>query len=67
MTARINPFTFCPKRFLCPNMKITTLPDVYRTLVNLDQDNGKAFEIIMTKEEIEKARKCIDEMLRLGE
>jgi quinolinate synthase len=60
-------FYILSKKILCPNMKITTLPDVYRTLVNLDQDNGKAFEIIMTKEEIEKARKCIDEMLRLGE
>lgn len=45
-------------------MKITTLVDVYNTAMGID--DGSAFEIKMTAEEIEKARKPIDEMLRLG-
>ena len=53
------------KIILCPNMKLTTLMDVYKTLQNLD--NGKAFEIKMDMEEIEKAKVCINEMIRLGE
>lgn len=53
------------KKIICPNMKLTTLMDVYKTLQNLD--NGKAFEIIMDDEEIRKAKVCIDEMIRLGE
>ena len=53
------------KKILCPNMKLTTLMDVYKTLQNLD--NGKAFEIKMDMEEIEKAKVCINEMIRLGE
>lgn len=52
------------KKIICPNMKLTTLMDVYKTLRNLD--SGKAFEIIMDDEEIRKARVCIDEMIRLG-
>ena len=47
------------KKILCPNMKLTTLMDVYKTLQNLD--NGKAFEIKMDMEEIEKAKVCINE------
>ncbi len=58
-------FYYLSKKILCPNMKMTTLMDVYKTLQNID--NGKAFEIIMDDEEIRKARVCIDEMIRLGE
>ncbi|MCI7804241.1 MAG: quinolinate synthase NadA [Oscillospiraceae bacterium] len=58
-------FYYLSKKILCPNMKMTTLMDVYKTLQNLD--NGKAFEIVMDDEEIRKARVCIDEMIRLGE
>lgn len=58
-------FYYLSKKILCPNMKMTTLMDVYKTLQNLD--NGKAFEIVMDAEEIRKARVCIDEMIRLGE
>lgn len=58
-------FYYLSKKILCPNMKMTTLMDVYKTLQNLD--NGKAFEIIMDDKEIRKARICIDEMIRLGE
>jgi len=52
------------KDIVCHNMKITTLPDVYSTLVGMN--NGEAFEIIMDDELISKAGKCIDEMIRLG-
>lgn len=53
-------FYLLSKKILCPNMKMTTLTDVYRSL------NGEAYEIIMSDEEIAASRKCIDEMLRLG-
>lgn len=52
------------KKIMCPNMKLTTLMDVYKTLQNLD--NGKACEIKMDDELIKKAKVCIDEMIRLG-
>ena len=45
-------------------MKLTTLPDVYNTLLGMN--NGEAFEILMSDELISDARKCIDEMIRLG-
>ncbi len=52
------------KKIMCPNMKLTTLPDVYRSLLGIE--NGEAYEILMDNEIIEKARICIDEMIRLG-
>ncbi|MCD7811773.1 MAG: quinolinate synthase NadA [Ruminococcus sp.] len=52
------------KKILCPNMKLTTLPDVYRSLKGME--SGDAFEIHMSDELIVNARKCIDEMIRLG-
>ncbi len=52
------------KDIVCRNMKLTTLPDVYNSLLGID--NGDAFEIIMDDELIAQARKCIDEMIRLG-
>ncbi|MDE5582133.1 MAG: quinolinate synthase NadA [Ruminococcus sp.] len=52
------------KDIVCHNMKITTLPDVYNSLVGIT--DGSAFEIIMDSELISKARRCIDEMIRLG-
>lgn len=51
------------KRLICPDMKLTTLMDVLNTLENPEE---KGFEIKMTEEEAAQARKCIDEMLRLG-
>ncbi|NLK39846.1 MAG: quinolinate synthase NadA [Clostridiales bacterium] len=60
----------CPdKRFyalshnmVCPNMKITTLMDLYNCL------NGDGGELIVLPEEtIKGARRCIDEMIRLGQ
>ncbi len=52
------------KNIVCRNMKLTTLPDVYNTLAGMD--NGDAFEILMDDELIASARRCIDEMIRLG-
>lgn len=59
----------CPdKRFyalskdcFCHNMLLTTLPDVY-SCVSLNSGE----EIVLPEQTIERARRCIDEMLRLG-
>lgn len=55
-------FFLLSKKLICPNMKITTLVDVLNTL----EDPEKGFEIKMTEAEAAQAKKCIDEMLRLG-
>lgn len=52
------------KNLVCRNMKLTTLPDVYNSLMGMN--DGSAFEILMSDELITSARKCIDEMIRLG-
>ncbi len=52
------------KNLVCRNMKLTTLPDVYNTLRGIS--TGEAFEILMDDKLIADARKCIDEMIRLG-
>ena len=57
-------FYILSKKIVCQNMKLTTLMDVYKTLLGID--NGEAFEIKMTDDEIKSARVCIDEMIRLG-
>ncbi len=56
------------KNIVCRNMKLTTLPDVYNALVGIKDNvqNYNSLEIIMEDELITKARKCIDEMIRLG-
>lgn len=54
---RFYPLT---RTFMCHNMKLTTLMDVYHAV----KSGGE--EIIMEAEFITKARKCIDEMIRLG-
>jgi quinolinate synthase len=48
------------KKLICPNMKITTLPDVYNSLT------GGGLTIEMSPELIKNAGRCIEEMLRLG-
>ncbi len=53
------------KKLICPNMKITTLVDVYNTLMAI-KNGGDAFEILMSDDEISASRRCIDEMIRLG-
>ncbi|OJU12585.1 MAG: quinolinate synthase [Clostridiales bacterium 43-6] len=54
-------FHILSKKLLCPNMKITSLMDVYKSLTG---EGG--LEIDMDEDTIHKARKCIDEMIRLG-
>lgn len=54
------------KNIICPNMKLTTLMEVYNCVKSIGSDDGEAFEILMSDDEIKSARKCIDEMLRLG-
>lgn len=55
------------KNLVCRNMKLTTLPDVYNTLRGIAGDpDGEAFEILMDDDLIASAKKCIDEMIRLG-
>ena len=57
-------FYILSKKILCPNMKLTTLMDVYKSCLGIG--NGGGFEIIMSDEQIAKAKVCIDEMIRLG-
>lgn len=54
------------KDIVCHNMKLTTLPDVYRSLLSIANGDGNASEIIMDNETINASRRCIDEMIRLG-
>ncbi len=54
------------KDLVCHNMKLTTLPDVYRSLLAIRDGSGEAAEIVMDEELIEASRRCIDEMIRLG-
>ena len=49
------------KDLICPDMKLTTLPDVYNCITG---QGGE--EILLDNETMVKARKCIDEMIRLG-
>ncbi len=49
------------KGLICPDMKATTLVDVYRVL------NGEAGEeILLDEQTIADARRCIDKMMELG-
>ena len=55
-----NFFALSPK-LICPDMKATTLVDLYNTI------QGKGGEqITLPADTIEKAKKCIDKMLELG-
>lgn len=49
------------KDCVCHNMKMTTLGDIYNCVVN-----GEGESITLTEETMQKARKSIDAMLRLG-
>ena len=49
------------KNLICPNMKLTTLPDVYACLTG---DGGE--EIFLDEETRVAAVKCIDKMIELG-
>ncbi len=59
-------FYILSKKILCPNMKSTTLMDVYRLCKAIGTDEARENEIIMSDELINGAVKCINEMLRLG-
>lgn len=48
-------------KLICPDMKATTLVDVYNILKG---DGGE--EIVLDEETISKARACIDKMIELG-
>ncbi len=50
------------KKLFCPNMKATTLMDVYHIL----NGDGAAEEILMSEEKMNQARVCIDKMIALG-
>lgn len=54
-------FHFLTLKLICPNMKSTTLVDVYNCLKG---EGGE--EITLDNETIRDAKKCIDEMIRLG-
>lgn len=50
------------RKLVCPNMKSTTLIDLYNCLKG---DGGE--EIMLDPQTIKDAKRCIDEMIRLGE
>ena len=54
-------FYILSKKLICPNMKSTTLIDLY----NCVRGQGGE-EIRMDAKTIEQAGKCIEEMIRLG-
>jgi quinolinate synthase len=54
-------FYYLTNKLICPNMRTTTLVDLYNCVC------GKAGEeILLDKKTITDAKKCIDEMIRLG-
>ncbi len=54
-------FYILSQKLICPNMKATTLPDVYNCLSGRGGE-----EILLDEQTITDAKKCIDEMIRLG-
>lgn len=48
-------------KLMCKNMKLNTLYDVYNAIVGRSGE-----EIVLDNDTIVKAKKCIDEMIRLG-
>lgn len=55
-------FYVLSKRLVCPDMKLTKLTDILECI-----RDDKAEEILIDENTIIKAKKCIDEMLRLGD
>ncbi len=55
-------FRILSLKLICPNMKATTLVDVYNCLTG---SGGE--EIVLDSDVIRDAKRCIDEMIRLGE
>ena len=54
-------FYYLSQKLICKNMKLSTLYDVYNAILGRSGE-----EIVMDEETIAEARKCIDEMIRLG-
>ena len=54
-------FYYLTKKLICPNMKSTTLVDLYNCVSGRSGE-----EIILPPDTISEAKKCIDEMIRLG-
>ncbi len=54
-------FYYLSQKLICKNMKMSTLVDVLNACRGVSGE-----EIILDNETIAKARKCIDEMIRLG-
>ena len=54
------------KKISCPDMRMTTLSDILRTLETIESGNATDREIIMSDSDIAASVKCIDKMLELG-
>ena len=54
------------KNIICPNMRMTTLMDVYNICNEIGTDKAADREITMSDELIAKAKVCIDKMIELG-
>lgn len=54
-------FYYLTNKLICPNMRTTTLYDLYNCVKG---ESGE--EIILSDDTIRDAKKCIDEMIRLG-
>lgn len=54
-------FYYLSQKLICKNMKMSTLMDVYNAVRGVSGE-----EIVLDDDTIVKARKCIDEMIRLG-
>ena len=54
-------FYYLTQKLICPNMKSTTLVDLYNCVAGKSGE-----EILLDSDTITKARRCIDEMIRLG-
>jgi len=54
-------FYYLSQKLICPNMKATTLVDLYNCVKGVAGE-----EIVLDEATIRDAKKCIDEMIRLG-
>ena len=54
-------FHYLSQKLICPNMKLTTLIDLYNCVKGVGGE-----EIFLDDDTIKDAKKCIDEMIRLG-
>jgi hypothetical protein len=45
-------------------MKLTTLPDLLKTLESIERDDERAAEIIMSEEDMEQAAWCLVNMVK---